>query len=67
MPILAGLLIGAIGVFCIFCAYKDYDWFMNNRKAVIFVNLFGRDGARKFYIGLGIVILIMGLISLFFV
>ena len=32
----------------------DYDWFMNSGKAWIFVKLFGRDGARVFYILLGL-------------
>ena len=55
-----GLFAVLVGVFCIFCAYKDYDWFMDNYKARPFVSLFGRDGARKFYIGLGVVITVLG-------
>ncbi len=50
------------GVFCLYCAYKDYDWFMNSSKARLFVRLFGREGARRFYMGLGIFIIIMSLI-----
>ncbi len=50
------------GAFSIFCAYKDYDWFMDNYKARPFVKLFGRDGARKFYIFLGIFIIVCGIV-----
>ena len=53
------------GVFCIFCAYKDYDWFMGSSKAWLFVKMFGRDGARKFYIGLGTFIVLCGAVMLF--
>ena len=58
-----GALIMLGGLFCIFCACKDYDWFMNNYKARPFIKLFGREGARRFYIGLGIFILFCGLIA----
>ena len=60
-----GLLTIAAGVFCIYCAYKDYDWFMGSSKAWLFVKMFGRDGARKFYIGLGAFIIMCGLTMLF--
>ncbi len=58
---LSGMFIIFAGIFSIFCAYKDYDWFMNNYRARPFVKLFGRDGARRFYIGLGIFIIVCGL------
>ena len=61
MQILFVLLMLAGGVFCIFCAVKDYDFFMESSKAWLFVKLFGRNGARVFYIILGIVILVAGL------
>lgn len=62
-----GLFFGGLllGLFCIFCAYKDYDWFMENCKARPLVALFGRNGARGFYIVLGAIIIITGFISLF--
>ena len=59
--VFALLMSFAVGFFAIFCAYKDYDWFMNSNKARLFVKLFGRNGARKFYMGLGVFIIIMGL------
>ena len=57
------LVIG--GIFSIFCAYKDYDWFMENHKAWLIVKIFGRKGARIFYIGLGIFVIICALVMLF--
>ena len=49
---LGGLLIGG---FSFFCAYKDYDWFMNNSRAALLVMILGRGGARIFYMLLGVV------------
>ena len=48
------------GLFTIVCAAADFNWFMNNSKARLFVNLFGRDGARLFYIILGSVLMVLG-------
>ena len=53
------------GIFAIFCAVNDYDWFMNSSKAEFFVKTFGRDGARIIYIALGIFLTILGIIMLF--
>lgn len=55
MPFLALLA----GVFTILAAVLDWDWFMNDRKARPFVNMFGRDGARAFYVFLGLVICVL--------
>lgn len=46
------------GVFSIFCALKDYDFFMESRKAVLFVKILGRNGARVFYVLLGIFLIV---------
>ncbi len=48
------------GLFAMFCAYKDFDWFMENHKARFFVNIFGRDGARVFYGILGLLLVLLG-------
>ena len=48
------------GVFSIAGAVKDWDWFMNNRRAALFVSLFGRQGARVFYGVLGVVLIGLG-------
>ena len=55
----------AAGAFCIYCSYKDYDWFFNNHKARPLVSLFGREGARKFYYVLGAILVFLGLFMLF--
>ena len=59
------LLTTVAGVFVVFNAFMDYDWFMKSYKAAPLVFLFGRDGTRVIYIILGIVIFFMGLMSLF--
>ncbi len=55
-----GIVILLAGLFSIVCAAFDFDWFMNNRRASLFVKLFTRNGARVFCIVLGIVLCIMG-------
>jgi hypothetical protein len=55
-----GMIIIFGGIFTIICAAADFNWFMNNHKARLFVNLFGRDGARLFYILLGGVLITLG-------
>ena len=66
MQILFVLLMLAGGVFCIFCAVKDYDFFMESSKAWLFVKLFGRNGARIFYILLGVFIIVCGILAVTF-
>jgi hypothetical protein len=46
------------GLFSIVCALKDYDWFMNSRRAAFFLRVFGRKGARAFYVLLGAALII---------
>ena len=53
-------MIGA-GIFTVFCAYMDFDWFFNNYKARPLVNTFGRHRIRIFYIIIGIVVFFIGL------
>ena len=54
-------LLGLGGLFSICGAIFDWDWFFNNTKARPFVHLFGRNGARVFYAGLGVFIIVMTL------
>ena len=56
-----GIFFVLAGLFSILGAVKNWDFFMNNRKAYIWVKLFGRNGARIFYGILGFVIAIIGL------
>jgi len=55
------LFVISAGVFSIVCAVKDYDFFMKDSKARMFVIIFGRNGARIFYTVLGIAIIILGI------
>ncbi len=48
-----GIIIIFAGLFAVICAIGNWDWFMGNRKARIWLKLFGRNGARIFYILLG--------------
>jgi small neutral amino acid transporter SnatA (MarC family) len=53
-------LLMAAGVFTVLGAAADWDWFMNNRRAALFVRMFGRDGARVFYVLLGLLLVGIG-------
>ncbi|MDR2006197.1 MAG: immunity 17 family protein [Acidaminococcales bacterium] len=53
MAVLEGALLMLAGGFSAFCAFKDYDWFMESRKARLLVKIFGRKVVRAFYVALG--------------
>ncbi|MGE3803476.1 MAG: immunity 17 family protein [Gemmataceae bacterium] len=57
-----GVLFCAIGLFSIVSALGDWDWFMNHWRARLFVQLFGRNGARVFYVILGVAIFGLGIL-----
>lgn len=48
------------GIFSIVCAWKDYDWFMEHKKAKFMARILGRKGARIFYIVLGTALTAVG-------
>ncbi|MCC7290665.1 MAG: hypothetical protein IT449_01235 [Phycisphaerales bacterium] len=50
---LAGLFAAAGGAF-------GWGFFMNSRRAQIFVRLFGHTGARGFYVFLGVLLFLAG-------
>ncbi len=58
-----GLLFVAGGAFSIVGAACDWDWFMNARKARLFVKLFSRNGARVFYGILGTALVVLGVLG----
>jgi len=60
-----GLILVVAGLFAVAGGVLDWEWFMNNRKAQVFVNWLGRGGARVFYIILGLAIAILGLLITF--
>ncbi len=55
-----GLILVAAGLFSICGAAFDWDFFINSRKARLFVSILGRTGARVFYAILGLVIAVLG-------
>lgn len=60
--VIFGLMVGLAGLFSICGAAFDWDFFMNSRKARAQVWLFGRQGARVFYVLLGLAFVIVGLL-----
>ena len=57
----AFLLCILAGFFAIAGAAFNWDWFMQDPNANVFVHLLGRTGARVFYIILGISVIFIGL------
>ena len=55
-----GLIFVAAGLFSICGAAFDWDFFINSRKARFFVTMFGRTGARIFYVIFGLAIVVVG-------
>tara|TARA_R110002050_G_scaffold204327_2_gene339711 strand:- start:17608 stop:17820 length:213 start_codon:yes stop_codon:yes gene_type:complete len=48
------------GAFAIIASIFNWDFFFENRKAQLFLKLFGRNGARIFYSALGLFLLYIG-------
>ena len=55
-----GLLIVAGGLFSMAGGVLDWDWFMNHRKARFMCAILTRNGARIFYVLLGLGLAIFG-------
>jgi hypothetical protein len=53
-----------LGIFCLWHAWRDTEWFFKNSKAAFWVDLLGREGARWFYGSLGVFILLLMLVGL---
>ena len=62
MYILLTIILVVSGIYSILGAILDWDWFFSSRRAAPFVRIFGRNGARIFYIVLGLFIIIVGII-----
>ena len=58
----AGIFIILAGLFAIAGAFFNWDWFMDNRKARVFVKLLGRGGTRIFYMILGAGLAVLGVL-----
>ena len=59
-----GYIAIAGGAFTITAAALDWDFFMNHSKARLWVSLFGRNGARVFYLVLGLALAALGVVIL---
>jgi immunity protein 17 of polymorphic toxin system len=57
-----GSVIAACGAFSAAGALCDWDWFVNHRKAWLFMKLFGRTGTRGIYLVLGLGLLVLGVL-----
>ena len=62
---LIGVGIALIGVFAVIGAVCDWSWFFESHKAKSFVKLFGRGGARVFYVLLGFFLFGLGMLGAF--
>lgn len=62
--LLPSVLLVGVGAFTVAGAIADWDWFMESTRARGFVRLFGRQGARVFYLVLGLLIGGLGLASI---
>lgn len=54
------IIFGVLGLYSILAGALNWDFFFNNRRARIFVKIFGRNGARIFYVVFGIVVAALG-------
>ncbi len=55
----------SLGLLSIAGGYLDWDWYMNWRNSRWFVNLIGRKAARVFYIVIGFVFSVIGVLAMF--
>lgn len=60
MNIKAIVIFGVLGLFSILAGVMNWEFFFSSRRAKTFVKLFGRNGARIFYIVFGIVVAVIG-------
>jgi hypothetical protein len=57
-------LLIAAGLFSVICAVKEYPFFMEHRKARALIAVIGKPLAKVFYITLGVVLIVMGVVFL---
>ena len=53
------ILIFAAGLFSILASLKNWNFFFESARAYLFVKLFGRQGARVFYVLLGLLLIFL--------
>jgi len=62
--VIFSIIIFGAGFFSILASVLNWDFFFENRKAQWALKVFGRNGARIFYVVLGIVIIFLGFMSM---
>jgi small neutral amino acid transporter SnatA (MarC family) len=65
MPLWATALFILAGLFSFAGALFNWEWFMTNYKAAVFVRILGRSGARILYAILGLLLAALGFAGLF--
>ena len=60
---LVGPVILFFGLLSIVGGIFDWDWFMNHHKAQFVCTKLGRNRARVFYVILGVVLFLLGILS----
>jgi small neutral amino acid transporter SnatA (MarC family) len=65
MPLWASIFCVLAGLFSFAGAVSNWEWFMTNSRAAVFVRLLGRTGARIFYGLLGVFLAALGLAGAF--
>jgi hypothetical protein len=60
--ILFTLVLVLSGLFSLVASICNWNFFFENRKAYLFVKLFGRNGARIFYGLLGLALVVAGFV-----
>lgn len=60
--ILFTVVMALAGLFSLLASIFNWNFFFENRKAYLFVKLFGRNGARIFYGLLGLALIILGFV-----
>ncbi len=56
-----GIIFMLVGMFTCAGAVGNWEWFMTSRRAWLLVKILGRNGARVFYVVLGLAIIAIGL------
>lgn len=62
--IVMAVVVMLIGLFPICGAIFNWEWFFSNYKARGIVNIFGRTGARIFYVIIGLLLMGIGIAAL---
>jgi hypothetical protein len=53
------------GIFFWYFSFKDADWFIDTRKARPLIAKIGRKPVRMFYMVLGVMLVLVGILALF--